>query len=170
MQPDSKPSQKRNTSTAKIGHSEDPAVVLLARKMVAEAISTPLPVVALAETLIGTGPADFSTALNRFLARQFWIREIRIARRQLARDAQLRLPGFDHLPLTIPGTKGKPIRLMDASYSRVRAYYRSLMQSHVARRRNDPKIKEVRLLMEKMRKRARRDKGITVQEVLVLDA
>ena len=102
-------------------------------------------------------------SLSAILARDFFLRTIRAELRKRAADAQMRLPGFDHLPLTIQGADGEPVPLMDASYTRVRAYYRRLMVAHRNRRVNDPKIKEVKALLELMRA----VNAVTVRQVLV---
>jgi hypothetical protein len=85
----------------------------------------------------------------------------------IAGRAQLRLPGFEHLPQRITGFGGKRIRLLNANYTGVRAYFRSLMRDHKARLRNDPKVKEAKALMEQLRKRARTDRRFTVRELFL---
>lgn len=163
-------SHSRNTPMAKIGHYES---LLSARKAIYEAmrLNPKLSAAELAEVLMGNQEREYVPALYPILERDFYIRAIGVARRQEAKATrtQLLLPGFEHLPLHIPGSKGKPILLIDASFSRVRAYYRSLLKSHVSRKRNDPKIKEAQKLMETMRKRSRTKKAITVGEVLLLN-
>lgn len=49
----------------------------------------------------------------------------------------------------------------------LRDYYRSL--GHRNRRNNGPRLKEVKALLDKMRKYSADDKRITVQEVFLLD-
>jgi hypothetical protein len=122
----------------------------------------------IAEALRVSG-GEFVPALADILLTDFYLREIRSQRRQQAKEnsAQLRLPGFDHLPLKIRTAKGKMILLIEATFTQVRAYYRSLAVDYDKRRRNDPRIKEVKRLMEKMRRRARTRKDITVQEVMI---
>ena len=51
----------------------------------------------------------------------------------------------------------------------VRAYYRSLMAKHRNKRTNDPKVKEAKRLLQRMSKASRREKGITVREVVLID-
>ena len=85
-------------------------------------------------------------------------------------DGQQCLPGFEHIPSMIPTREGKTISLIDASYRRLRDYYRELARSHKRKLQADPKLLEVKALMGRMRKYTGRDRGITVRQVLLLDA
>lgn len=80
------------------------------------------------------------------------------------------LPGFEHLPrrITIPAS-GSRVQLLSANTSGVREYCRVLMKRHRDRRKNDPKVKEAYALLARMQRAARKDKGITVREVLLID-
>jgi hypothetical protein len=114
---------------------------------------------------------EFQAELNEILARNFYISACHAARKaqSAAARAQLLLPGFEHLPLKVPGLQGKRIALLDANFRRLRDYYRSLTKGHDARKKNDPRVIETKALMEKMRKRSRTEKGITVRQVLLLE-
>jgi hypothetical protein len=113
-------------------------------------------------TILSTDASDFT---KEILAEEFYMREIRARRRKKSAEdrAQYLLPGFEHLPLKIG-----PDALLDLNYTGVRKYYRSLVVTAEAKIQNAPKIKEAKALMEKMRKHPRRNKGITVREVVLL--
>jgi hypothetical protein len=109
--------------------------------------------------------------LSAVLLRRFYASAIRAERRKkaAASRAQLLLPGFEHLPINIPTRQGPRLALLDANYRRVRDYYWSLKRRHSERERNDPRIKEAKMLMDLMQKRAGNDERITVREVILLD-
>ncbi len=160
---------KRNTLSAK---RAVPEALTAARRAVAEALkqNPRLPAVQLAAMIESSG-GEYVPALSKILRGEFYLHEIRVARaaKPKAGSAQLRLPGFEHLPPEIPGPQGKSIPLGQASYTSVRAYYRSLTSAYDKRKRNDPRVKEAKALMEIMRKRTRNDKAITVKEVVLID-
>ena len=151
--------------------SEDDPFVL-GRAAVANALilHPKIRAVDLAELLLNESLA-FQRDLNDELARNFYIAAYNLEKRKQAAAvrAQLALPGFAHLPLKIPSAKGTPMRLLDANFFRLRDYYRSLTKRHDKRKKNDPRVKEAKALMEKMQKRTRTEKGITVREVLLID-
>ncbi len=161
-----KVSQNSHSPSAKIGRSE---VLAQAEKAVGDSLEAhpKLTALQLAEVLMQEADAGLAASLAEILTREFYVHTIRAARRKVSARAQLRLPGFEHLPLTIPGTKG-PVRLIEASYTRVRQYYRSLLIGHRKRTKNDPRIKEAKALMEKMRRRSLRDKRVTVGQVVLM--
>ncbi len=130
-----------------------------------------MPAIHLAEVLMKDEEPEVGEQLSEILKRDFYVRAVLADRRAraAANRAQAILPGFEHLPLRIRTPKGARVRLMDANYTAVKSYYWSLMASHTSRKRNDPKIKEAKKLLETMRKRSRTERGITVREVFVLD-
>lgn len=164
----SRPLQK----SYKIGQLSDADTILLARQAVTDALILMPKIRAadLAEALLNNS-YDFQPALNEILARNFYIAAANTQRREQAASnrAQLRLPGLEHLPLKIPVANGKRIRLLNANREGVRAYYWSLMKKHSDRKRSDPQIIEAKALLNEMTRAARKDKGITVREVLLLD-
>jgi hypothetical protein len=87
----------------------------------------------IAEALRVSG-GEFVPALLDILLTDFYLREIRSQRRQQAKEnsAQLRLPGFDHLPIKIRTAKGKLILLVEANFTQVRAYYWSLRKDYTS--------------------------------------
>lgn len=117
----------------------------------------------------GTDP-DFYLALTQLadlLVRKFYVRLIQAERRKAAaaRHAASTPPELLHLPATIK-LGDRKIRLLDANFARVRDYYWSLMAHYTERKRKDRRIQAAKSLMDEMRKRTRRDKGITVREVV----
>jgi hypothetical protein len=86
-----------------------------------------------------------------------------------AKHAQLALPGFEHLPLRIPVSAQRRVPLRDANYTQIRIYYRALRRKYRDRGRKDPKLKEAKQLMERMRRRSRKHRGITVAAVFGAD-
>jgi len=161
--------QPSHSPSAKIGRSE---VLAQVQKAVVKSVDAnpKMPALQLIEVIITEADTALTASLDDILRRDFYAHAVRAERRSRAANAQLRLPGFEHLPRTIPGPKGEPVPLIEASYTRVRAYFRSLMVAHRNRRINDPKIKEAKALMEKMEKRFRKDKGVTVGQVVRLSA
>ncbi len=131
-----------------------------------------LPVGELAELLSAATDPEIAPALDAILRNDFYVSATMAHRRKLAaaNRAQSLLPGFEHLPLKIPLSENTRVRLMDANLTGVRLYYRSLMKAHRNRRRNDPKIKEAKALLDLMTARARTERGITVREVVLLEA
>jgi hypothetical protein len=128
-----------------------------------------MPAIQLAETIY-RGRPEFTESLSEILLKDFYRRGILAERRKkVAKErTQFLLPGFEHLPVTITGYRGKRIRLLDANISGVRSYCWKLGKAASERVRRDPKLKEARTLLRKMK--ARRDPGITVREVLLIDA
>ncbi len=161
-------SQKSDTS-AQLSRED---LLSLARSAVADALILMPKIRAadLAEALLNNR-LDFQPALNDLLAREYYVHlcYAERLRQALANRAQLLLPGFEHLPLKVKGPKGKLLPLLDANYTCVRAYYRSLTTGHDARKNNDPRVKECKALLEKMARRCRTEKRITVREVVLID-
>jgi hypothetical protein len=130
--------------------------------------------VELADSLTATLNSELSDRLAAVLIRELFARMIRAARRkQSAADRrQSLIPGFEHLPRIIPISEdGTSTELLAANTYDVREYLRILMQGHRARTDNDPRVKEARLLLDKMRKYSTRpgNKGITVRQVMLLE-
>ncbi len=120
----------------------------------------------------GSRPGIVRRILSGFLVRNFYVNAIQAERRRQSAataKAQPMLPGFEHLPARI-AIAGKRVALLTANFSTIKAYYWSLMKKHTERKRNDPKIIEAKRLLDEMTKRAPNDKGITVREVLLMDA
>ena len=130
-----------------------------------------MPVHLMVGLLMENAEEDLTLRLRVVLERQFYLRTIRSQRQKqaAASRAQLTLPGFPHLPMSIPGPKGAPIDLVDANYRRVRDYYWSLRKAHAERGRKDPRIQEAFDLMEKMRAASQKEWNITVRQVLLLE-
>jgi hypothetical protein len=150
---------------------EFPVTEALARVEDALILHPKMPAVQLAEILIENADDDTATALRIILERQFYLHAIRSYRiKQAAKNrAQLLLPGFEHLPVTIPSPKGIEIKLLDANTHAVRQYYRSLMKEHRERKLADPRIKEALALLQKMEAASHTEKRITVRQVLLLE-
>lgn len=172
MQADSNRPLRKSYTSAQPSR-DDPFT--LARAAVADALilNPTIGPAAMADVLLNESP-EFQQELMDMLARNFYISAWHAAKRLQAAAARAPrlLPGFEHLPLKVPGAKtkeGKQLLLLDANYTRVRAYYRSLTTGHDARKKNDPRVIEAKALLEKMRKRSRKDKGITVREVVLID-
>lgn len=155
------------------GRSSRDGAIFLAQDAIADTLllNPNTPAGQLAEIIVSEFPANLRADLSGILIQQFIVREIIAQRRRITveNNPQLKLPGFEHLPWKIETPKGTRVRLLSANYARVRDYYWSLMKKYTARKRNDPKIKEAKALMEKMRKASKKDKGITVKEVLAWD-
>jgi hypothetical protein len=155
-----------------IGQSSDGGAIFMAQRAVDDALILMPKIRAadLAEALLNQS-FDFQRDLNEILARNFYIAACNTVRRKQAAEAraQLRLPGFEHLPVKISVADGKRIRLLSANREGVRAYYWSLMKKHSDRKRSDPQIIEAKALLDEMTKRARTEKGITVREVVLID-
>ncbi len=164
----SRSSQKSYT----IGRLSEEEIRSRAQEAVIQGVddSPDLPAIQLAELLIVNSDPDLTAELGAMLMRGFYVTAILSARRKnaSATRTQASLPGFEHLPSRIQTAKGK-VSLLAANRDGVRAYYWSLMKAHSERRRNDPKIKEAKDLLDKMTKAARTEKGITVRQVLLLD-
>jgi hypothetical protein len=160
-------SQRSHSFSARIGRSQ---LLVQAQTMAMAALDANpgLPGIRVVDILMQATTPQFREQLAEFLTREFFLRMIRAQwqKRAVANRSQLQLPGFEHLPLTIPDSKGRPVLLMQATFTRVRLYYRSLMIEHRARRNTDPRIREAKALMEMMREYARVDKSITVEGVL----
>ena len=158
-----RPSQKSYISAPPSGES----VLAEARQAVKDALilNPNMPAVQLAE-MLRRSKLDFAPSLHDILESQFYAREARRERRkQTAADrAQYLLPGFEHLPVKIGGTP-----LLDLNYTGIRAYYRALSVKADAAKQNNPKLREAKALMEKMRRHNEAEKGITVRQVLLLE-
>lgn len=159
---------ERNTSAPP--SQDDPFVLGRAAVKDAMILRPKIRAADLAEALLNNS-FEFQPSLNDLLARNFYIAAFNVEKRKQAAAARAQrvLPGFEHLPLRVPNSKGKQRPLLEANYTRVRAYYRSLTTGHDKRKRDDPRVIEAKALMEKMRKRSRREKGITVREVVLID-
>lgn len=173
----SRPSQKSYTS-AKFG--DDDAILSVQSAVVDGLILNPkMPAIQLADVLMRESDPDLARALAEILTRKLYVTTILAERRKRSIVAQTRLPGFEHLPLKIripravPGFRGldtgKRVSLLDANTYGVREYYRLLMKAHRNRKQNDPKVQEAKSLLEKMQKASRKEKAITVRQVLMLD-
>lgn len=164
-----KPSQKSYTS-AKFGEE---SALNEARAAVENALilNPEMPAHLIVELLLESAEEDLTIRLRVILERQFYLRTIRSQRHRQAAvsRAQLTLPGFPHLPVSIPGPKGAPIHLLDANLYAVREYCRFLMKGYRERKRTDPKIREAFALLEKMRAASQAEKRITVRQVLLLE-
>jgi hypothetical protein len=135
-------------------------------------INPTMPAYELVEFLIKHAEPDLTIRLQAILERDFYLRAIRAHRwkQGAIQRAQMALPGFEHLDRNIPGPKGAPIRLLDANTRAVRQYCRLLMKTHRERKQKDPKIREALALLDKMRAASQTEKGITVRQVLLLEA
>lgn len=163
-----RPSQKSYI----LGQTSRESTLKEARAIIENAliVNPTMPATELAQLLFQHSEPEFQESLNAVLCQEFYARNIRsIRRKQAAADReQFKLPGFEHLPLKIPGPKGLPIQLLDANVSTVKQYYWSLMGKYSDRKRADPKIKEAKALWQAMKKGAEHEQGITVRQVLLL--
>ena len=173
MQTDSNRLLQKRYMTVQPHHEPTDAQILdQARESVRNALirEPKMPAAELAAVMMKEADPALAQRLADILQAQFYADAIRDERRKegQAKRSQLLLPGFEHLPLKLPAHKknARMIRLLDATYTRVRAYYWSLRNRHDKRKQNDPQVLEAKALMERMRKRTRKDKGITVREVL----
>ena len=132
-------------------------------------INNRMPAVHLAEVMLRDLDRDIAGSLSEILMRRFFVHAIHTERRKenATKRHQELLPGFEHLPIRIPTVSGGRIRLLNADYTALRTYYRTLMARQRERQKEDPRIKELRELMARMRKRIRTDKRITVKEMLM---
>ena len=165
-----RPSQKGDT----IGRLSGDEIFARVQELVAQGLITNpnMPAIQLAGMLVEEADPELSANLSGFLVRNFYVNAIQAERRRQSAataKAQPMLPGFEHLPARI-AIGGKRVALLTANFSTIKAYYWSLMKKHTERKRNDPKIIEAKRLLDEMTKRAPNDKGITVREVLLMDA
>ena len=107
---------------------------------------------------------DEKNAALEALIKQWAIERIltllRRKRLERGRKTQLRLPGFEAIPLRVPGADGKGRPLLRSTYEDLRRYHVAVQ----AKAERDPKLVQLEALMKLMSKH--RGKGITVQEVL----
>lgn len=91
----------------------------------------------------------------------YFFRSLSAARKKDARakHEQYQLPGLEHLPVRIRGTKNKQVDLLDATYFGVREWVKGIN----ARKRNDPLMQEAKALVEKMHEASKQQRGITVR-------
>jgi hypothetical protein len=131
-------------------------------------ISEPeLPAEILADRLIEEAERTFIAELGRTLIVRDWTKKIRVARttkRKLARPK-----GFENLPLRIRRHNGTSVSLVKAHYTDLRDFCKVRSREHIARKKDDPVLKEARKLRDRMRRRAKWKRGITVGEVLGLE-
>lgn len=131
-----------------------------------------MPTVELAESLFLALDSDLCGRLAAVLVRRLFSRLVRAGRIKQTRESrQYLIPGFEHLPrkITISSDGKKTSEILEANIRGVREYYRNLMKDYRNRRNNDPKIKEVLVLLELMRKHAAGSERITVRQVLLLE-
>lgn len=109
--------------------------------------------------------------LGRQLALAHLAKMARAERAKAARtNPQTVLPGFEHLPRRIAISETERVPLREATYTQVRAYYRLLRERHRELGENSPKLKEAKALMERMERSLQKDRGVTVAQVLRVDA
>lgn len=164
-----RPSQKSYTSA----RSSEDEVFALAQASIEQAliIHPNLPAIQLAGLLVENSDPELAADLSDLLMREYYARGILAQRREESIEtarAQPMLPGFEHLPARIQVGEGKRVRLLSANYAAVREYYRSLIRAYGERRRNDPKLREAKALLDEMQKHSRANKGITVREVVLI--
>jgi hypothetical protein len=129
-----------------------------------------LPAALLAQQIISELEPEVLAELGQRLIAAHFARLIRSTRTKESRTRreQLLLPGFEHLPVEIAISETERVPLRSANYTQVRSYFRLLSNTHLDRRRNDPRLLEAKALMEKMRSYADKQPRITVAEVLGL--
>lgn len=149
--------------------SQNDAIVE-AREFVADRLilNPTMPANRLAALLADTTEPELSARLLPILLAKFY-RRIIAANRKAAPLLQDPLPGFAHLPQTIPTREGGTLALLDANYRRLRDYYRSLTRVYATKQSADMKIREARALLEKLRPYAAKEERITVRQVLMLE-
>jgi hypothetical protein len=166
-----KPSQKSYTLDRPV--QENP--LHEAREAVLNALITnpKTPATELANIIVQNVDLVLLEALKDVLVLDFLKKTVRAERRkQTATDrAQLRLPGFELMPQTIQTEANGPrIELADAIYREVRAYCKLLGKRQTIQARNNAKLKQARALRDKMQQYAKNEPGITVRQVLLLEA
>jgi hypothetical protein len=128
-----------------------------------------MPIDLLAARILSEADETFMTELGRFLAVPFFARLIRAERAKQSKSAQMRLPGFEQLPVRILGDRDRRVILREATYADVRRYYWSLGKRQSERRKTNPKMLQLKTLLDRMKEHAKTNRGITVAEVLGLD-
>jgi hypothetical protein len=125
-----------------------------------------LPPAVLASKILSDANSEFLEEYGRTLIIQDFSRRIRAERRKDPKRKSAQFPLFEHLPARIVGDREKRVPLEDATYSDVRRYCKMLARGHTDRKKQDTKLVEAKALMEVMRKASRKQRGITVGEVL----
>lgn len=128
-----------------------------------------LPSHALAAQVIEEADHELLSPLGTGLVQTFFVRLIYQERARIARQAQLKLPGFEELPLRISTPEGGRPLLERSRITQVRGYLVVLKKRHHERLRNDPKIALVEALIKRMLKYTRKHPGITVGEIVKLE-
>jgi hypothetical protein len=125
----------------------------------------------LAAALVQEADSELRDRLFPILLYRCYMRLGQAARKQnfSQNDAQQVLPGFEHLPSTIPTRDGKFVELLEANYRRLRDFYNSLIRKYLDMARADPQVQETRRLMLRIQPRAAKEEGITVRQVLLLE-
>jgi hypothetical protein len=108
---------------------------------------------------------EFTAELARSLLVEHFAHLGRQFRLKQAKAKQIVIPGCEHLPRIITGKRGVRVHTVEATFSDAREYYWSLGRILDERKKEDPRRKEARALMQKMGKASKQNRGITVAEV-----
>jgi hypothetical protein len=96
---------------------------------------------------------------RREVVKVFHRKKLELRRRRA--PEQTMLPGFEHLPRRISIADGRQKPLHEATYRQLREYLAVLHDRH----REDPRVAEVKALVELVQAYAAKNPGITVAEV-----
>jgi hypothetical protein len=83
---------------------------------------------------------------------------------------QQALPGFERMPLFVLDSKKRRRSILNATCWDIGRYVYRIGGSYQKRKRNDARLKQAKELLKKMRAASKRNRGITVGEVLGLTA
>jgi hypothetical protein len=123
----------------------------------------------LAEIMLEEADKIDLAELQYFLAHRLYTKIIRAERRKQVAAEQYSLPGFEHIPASIPIPKGGQKPLADANRWNLREYLAAVMAEHRQRRNTDPRIQELKALLKIMAKYTPTNHSITVRQVMLLE-
>jgi hypothetical protein len=121
------------------------------------------PPLVLAEKILDEAEPEFSEELAHSLMVEFFVRRIRVERKNHS-ASQLKLPGYEHLPVWIRISKDERIRTLDANRTHLVKFCKFLGKGYQEKKKGDLKIAEAQELIKKMGKRKR----ATVGQILSL--
>jgi hypothetical protein len=149
----------------KIAMSESAANLLILEPEIQKAVA--------AERIIREAEPEFLSQLTQHLLSQFALTVVGAEKAKVAKasqPAQLVLPGFERIPRKITIGDGQKIALSEAKQSDLRKYLKALNQKDRNRHTTNPKIAEVKALIEVMGRHSRKHRGITYAEVVELES
>lgn len=127
----------------------------------------PLPV--LAERLFSEADREYISEMGRSLIIARFIQLLRVERRKLLPGRPEQLAMFPHAPLNIIGKRGKKVQLLDSTWEDLQRCIWRLTREKKERVKDDPKIADLKALMERVKRAALKNRGITVREVLGIE-